>query len=308
MQKHINLDEFICPECKCKKLIRDDFRAEIICTSCGLVINERMLDLGPEWRNFNNSQNDKRSRIGAPLTLTIHDKGLSTVIDWRDKDSHGNSLTLRKKIQIYRLRKWQQRARISNAYERNLIFALSEIERMISQLALPRNVQETSALIYRKAIENQLVRGRSIESMTGAVIYIACRQCNVPITLDDISKVCRASKKEIARSYRFLLNELMLKISPIDPTNYVPRIITKLNLDGLVQKKSIEIIKTMEKARLISGKGPMGIAAAAVYIASVIMDKKRTQRDIANIAKVTEVTLRHRYKEILENIDLEIFL
>jgi transcription initiation factor TFIIB len=267
-----------------------------------------MLDLGPEWRNFNNGQNDKRSRIGAPLTLTIHDKGLSTVIDWRDKDSHGNSLTLRKKIQIYRLRKWQQRARISNAYERNLIFALSEIERMISQLALPRNVQETSALIYRKAVENQLVRGRSIESMTGAVIYIACRQCNVPITLDDISKVCRASKKEIARSYRFLLNELMLKISPIDPTNYVPRIITKLNLDGLVQKKSIEIIKTMEKARLISGKGPMGIAAAAVYIASVIMDKKRTQRDIANIAEVTEVTLRHRYKEILENIDLEIFL
>ncbi|MCC6013167.1 MAG: transcription initiation factor IIB [Candidatus Verstraetearchaeota archaeon] len=308
MQKHSNLDEIVCPECKCNTLIKDEARAEIICTSCGLVINERMLDLGPEWRNFSNNQENKRSRVGAPLTLTIHDKGLSTIIDWRNKDGHGNSLTLKKKIQIYRLRKWQQRTRISSANERNLIFALSEIERMISQLALPRSVQEASALIYRKAVENQLIRGRSIESITGAVLYIACRQCNIPVTLDDISKVCKANKKEIARNYRFLLNELMLKVSPMDPVNYIPRIITKLNLDGLVQKISIDIVKAMEKARLISGKGPMGIAAAAVYITSVIMDRKRTQRDIANVAKVTEVTLRHRYKEILEKIDLEIFL
>lgn len=305
---HTNLKDLACPECKNKSLVVDQDRAEITCKLCGLVISDKLVDFGPEWRVFNNEQRDKRSRTGAPLTFTIHDKGLSTVIDWRDKDSHGKSLTSKKRAQIYRLRKWQRRMRVSDASERNLAFALSELERMISQLGLSRNVQEASALLYRKAVENQLIRGRSIESVTGAVLYIACRQNGIPITLDEISKVCRANKKEIARSYRFLSNELMLKVLPTDPISYVPRLISKLYLDGSVQKKSIEIIKSAYAAGLTSGKGPIGIAAAAIYIASILMDKKRTQKDIANAAGVTEVTVRNRYKELLEKLNLEIYL
>ncbi len=303
-----NLEELICPECGGKSLVRDYERAEVTCTLCGLVISDKILDPGPEWRAFDSDQRDKRSRAGAPITLTIHDKGLSTMIDWRDKDSYGKSLTSKKRAQIYRLRKWQRRIRVSDASERNLAFALSELERMASQIGLSRNIREASALLYRKAVESQLIRGRSIESMTGAALYAACRKYNIPLTLDEVASVARANKKEIARSYRFISNELTLKVLPTDPVNYVPRLIAKLDLDGLVQKKSIEIIKFAGSEGLTSGRGPTGVAAAAVYIASILMDRKRTQRDIANAAGVTEVTVRNRYKELLERLDLEIHL
>ncbi len=118
-----------CPECNSKSLARDYERAEMICNACGLVIDEKIMDLGPEWRAFDNEQRVKRSRAGAPMTYTIHDKGLSTVIDWRDKDCYGKDISPRKRAQIYRLRKWQQRIRVSNATERNLAFALTELER-----------------------------------------------------------------------------------------------------------------------------------------------------------------------------------
>ncbi|MDI9644100.1 MAG: transcription initiation factor IIB [Candidatus Verstraetearchaeota archaeon] len=301
-------DELICPECGAKTLVRDYERAEVTCTGCGLVLGDKLLDPGPEWRAFDSDQRDKRSRAGAPITLTIHDKGLSTMIDWRDKDSYGKSLTSRKRAQIYRLRKWQRRIRVSDASERNLAFALSELERMASQLGLSRNIREESALLYRKAVESQLIRGRSIESMTGAALYASCRKYNVPLTLDEISSVSRASKKEIARSYRFVSNELTIKVMPTDPVNYVPRLVTKLHLDGRVQQKAVEIIRFASGEGLTSGRGPTGVAAAAVYIASVLLEMKRTQRDIASAANVTEVTVRNRYKELIDKLDLEIYL
>ncbi|MCQ5376583.1 MAG: transcription initiation factor IIB [Candidatus Methanomethylicia archaeon] len=302
------VEALTCPECGARTLVRDYERAEVTCTECGLVLGDKLLDPGPEWRAFDSDQRDKRSRAGAPVTLTIHDKGLSTMIDWRDKDSYGKSLTSKKRAQIYRLRKWQRRIRVSDASERNLAFALSELERMSSQLGLSRNIREASALLYRKAVESQLIRGRSIESMTGAALYAACRKYNVPLTLDEVASVSRANKKEIARSYRFVSSELTIRVLPTDPVNYVPRLITKLSLDGAVQRKSVEIIKFASSEGLTSGRGPTGVAAAAVYIASVLLERKRTQRDIATSAGVTEVTVRNRYKELLEKLDLEIYL
>lgn len=144
--------------------------------------------------------------------------------------------------------------------------------------------------------------------MTGAALYASCRKYNVPLTLDEISSVSRASKKEIARSYRFVSNELTIKVLPTDPVNYVPRLVTKLNLDGRVQQKAVEIIRFASSEGLTSGRGPTGVAAAAVYIASVLLEVKRTQRDIASAANVTEVTVRNRYKELIDKLTLEIYL
>src|SRR3989304_3324527 len=142
-----------CPECRSNSLTKDYERAEIVCNQCGLVIDEKIMDPGPEWRAFDYEQRVKRSRVGAPMTYTIHDKGLSTVIDWRNKDSYGKDIPARKRAQIYRLRKWQQRIRVSNATERNIDFALTELDRVASRLTLPRNVRETAAVVYRKAVE-----------------------------------------------------------------------------------------------------------------------------------------------------------
>jgi len=295
-----------CPECGSRNLIRDYERAEITCLNCGLVISERIADPGPEWRAFDQEQKEKRARVGAPMTLTIHDKGLSTIIDWRDKDSYGKDLTPRRRAQIYRLRKWQRRVRVSDATERNLAFALQEIERISSQLGLPRSVHEEAALIYRKAVEERLVRGRSIESMAAASLYAACRRYNIPRTLDEMTKVARVGKKEIGRSYRFIAKELLHKMPPTNPVKYIPRLISQLELMGEVQMKAKEIIEEASRIGLTSGRGPIGVAAAAVYVASVILNNKRTQRDIAMAAGVTEVTIRNRYKELVEKISIDI--
>ncbi|MHA1860754.1 MAG: transcription initiation factor IIB, partial [Candidatus Ranarchaeia archaeon] len=284
--------EAVCPECGNTKLVRDYERAELICTYCGLVIHDHIMDLGPEWRAFDHEQRDKRVRVGAPMTYTIHDKGLSTMIDWRNRDSYGKDLAPRKRAQIYRLRKWQRRIRVSDATERNLAFALSELDRMSSYLNLPRNVREAAAVLYRKAVERKLIRGRSIEGVAAASLYAACRKCKVPRTLDEIASVSRVGKKEIGRSYRFIARELKMVIPPTNPIDYVPRFTSALKLSGDVRSKAIAILKAATDLGLTSGRGPTGVAAAAIYISSVLMNSRRTQRDIAEVAHVTEVTVR----------------
>jgi len=302
--------EFIdkCPECQSTSLARDYERAEIICNDCGLVIDEKIVDTGPEWRAFDNEQRLKRSRTGAPMTYTIHDKGLSTVIDWRNKDSYGKDISSKKRAQLYRLRKWQQRIRVSNGTERNLAIALTELDRVASRLSLPKNVKETAAVVYRHAVEKRLIRGRSIEGVTAAALYAACRQCQVPRTLDEIADAARLNRKEVGRTYRFIARELGIHLKPTTPIDYIPRFASELGLSGETQSKAIEILRRAMSEELTSGRGPTGVSAAALYIASVLQDERRTQREVANIAGVTEVTIRNRYKELSEKLDIEIVI
>ncbi|RLF23384.1 MAG: transcription initiation factor IIB [Thermoprotei archaeon] len=300
-----------CPECGSTRIIRDYDRAEIICLNCGLVIKDHMVDPGPEWRAFDEEQRERRTRTGAPTTLMIHDKGLSTVIDWRNKDSTGKNLNLEKRITAYRLRKWQRRVRVSDSVERNMALALAEIDRIASILELPRNVTETAALIYRRAIQDRIAKGRSIESMAAACVYAACRLAKIPRTLDEIAHAARATKKEVGRSYRSLAKTILPKISrvpPAKPTDYVPRLVNQLRLPGEVQTKAIEIIEAASKLGLTSGRGPVGLAAAAIYLACTLLNYKKTQREIAQVAGVTEVTVRNRYKELVEQLNFIIIL
>ena len=289
-------------------MIRDYRRGEFICQDCGLVLEDTYIDAGPEWRAFDSEQKEKRSRVGAPVTYTIHDKGLSTIIDWSNKDFYGKSISVRNRAQLFRLRKWQRRIRISNATERNLAFALSELDRMASALGLPKSVRETAAVVYRKAVDKNLIRGRSIEGVVAAALYAACRQAGVPRTLDEIATYSRVDRKEIGRTYRFIARELGLKLMPTSPSDYVPRFCAALSLSGDVQKKAIEIIKKAEEKELTSGRGPTGVAAAAIYIASILGGERRTQREVAEVAGVTEVTIRNRYKELAEKLGIEIIL
>ena len=297
-----------CPECGSSRLMRDYECAEIVCMGCGIVVAAKLTDQGPEWRAFDDEQRAKRARAGAPVTFTIHDKGLSTMIDWHDRDVYGKRLAPGQKAQIYRLRKWQRRIRVSDATERNLAFALSEISKIANNLNLPKNIIETASVIYRKAVKERLIRGRSIQGVTAAAIYVACRQCGLARTLDEISQASTVNKKEIGRSYRFLIKELNYFIPPLKPSQYITKFSNQLTMQGKVEEIAHKILATAKELKLTSGRGPTGIAAAASYIASVLTGERKTQREIAEIAQVTEVTIRHRYKELVERLQFEIYL
>jgi len=291
-----------CPECGSSRLMRDYECAEIVCMNCGFVVAAKLTDQGPEWRAFDTEQRQKRTRVGAPLTFTIHDKGLSTMIDWHDRDIYGKRLSPGQKAQIYRLRKWQRRIRVSDATERNLAFALSEISKIANALNLPKNILETASVIYRKAVKERLIRGRSIQGVTSAAIYVACRQCGLARTLEEIAQASNINKKEVGRSYRFLVKELNYFIPPLKPSQYITKFSNQLAMQGKVEEIAHKILATAKELKLTSGRGPTGIAAAASYIASVLTGERKTQREIAEIAQVTEVTIRNRYKELVERL------
>jgi transcription initiation factor TFIIB len=293
-------------ECPPDKIVYDESRGEYICIDTGEVIEERVVDQGPEWRAFTPEEREKRSRTGSPLSPTIHDGGLSTVIDWRDRDAMGKRLEFKRRLEVMRWRKWQIRTRIQDSIDRNITQAAAELERLADQLGLPRAVKEHAASIYRKAVERGAVRGRAIESIVAAALYVACRVYKMPRTLDEIAQYTKTSKKEVARCYRLLIRELGIRIPISDPADFVPRIASALGLSGSVIKKAIEIIEEAKNAGLTAGKDPAGLAAAAVYIAAQLLDERRTQKDVAQVAGVTEVTVRNRYKELTTYLKIDV--
>ncbi|MFQ3284440.1 MAG: transcription initiation factor TFIIB [Natronomonas sp.] len=298
-------DETGCPECESDSLVRSaDGGGELVCEDCGLVIEEENIDRGPEWRAFNHSERQSKSRVGAPTTQTMHDKGLTTQIDWKDKDAYGRSISSEKRSQMHRLRKWQERIRTKDAGERNLQFALSEIDRMSSALGVPRSVREVASVIYRRALDDDLIRGRSIEGVATAALYAACRQENIPRSLDEVAEVARVEQKEIGRTYRYIAQELSLGLKPVDPVQYVPRFCSELGLSEEVEQKTREIIEVTAEKGMLSGKSPTGYAAAAIYAASLLCNEKKTQREVAEVAQVTEVTIRNRYQEQIEALGI----
>jgi transcription initiation factor TFIIB len=281
-------------------IIFNEDTGEYVCTRCGAVVMERHVDQGPEWRAFTPEERERRGRTGAPLSPTLHDHGLSTVIDHRDRDALGKRLSPRRRMEVQRLRKWQMRARIQTGMDRNLTIAMNELDRMAEKLNLPKQIKEEAAVIYRKAVEKGLVRGRSIESVVAAVIYAACRIHKQPRTLDEIAKKLEVNRKEVARCYRLLQKELKLQVPIADPMYHIPRIGNQLKLKGEIIEYAMEIMKKIKGNPITAGKDPAGIAAAVIYIAVMQKGERRTQKEIASVAGVTEVTVRNRYKEIMK--------
>lgn len=294
-----------CPQCGSTKLIYDATRGEIICANCGYVMSEREIDRGAEWRAFTPEERERRSRVGAPISR-FGVESLVTDIDWAGRDAAGREISLRKKIEMLRLRKWQVRARAQSSMERNLAQAVVELERLGAQLGLPKSVLDRAIEIYRRALDSNLVRGRSIESVMAAAVYAACREMRLPRTLDEIALYTRAGRKDVARCYRLLLREAAIKVPLPNASDFVPRIGSLLRLSGSTIKRAMEIIDQAREAGLTAGKDPAGLAAAAIYIAAIQNGEMRTQKEVARAAKVTEVTVRNRYKELVKKLGIRL--
>jgi transcription initiation factor TFIIB len=286
-----------CPECGDDGLVADDVHGEVVCRECGCVVMREQIDTGPEWTAFDETEREQKSRVGAPVTRTMHDRGLTTEIHWRDTDVNGQQLSPRKQARMQRLRTWQERIRTNDPGERNLRLALAEINRMASALEIPDPVREAAAVVYRQAMDEGLVQGRSIEGVATGTLYVACRQEDIPRSLDELADVSRVSRVEIGRTYRYLASELDLDLRPIEPDQFLPRFCSELDLGREVQERASEILGTAAEEGLHSGRSPTGLAGAAIYYASLLVGDKRTQSDIAEVARVTEVTIRNRYQE-----------
>ncbi len=300
------IDDTACPECTSKDIIKDPARGEVICGNCGLVLEDHIIDQGPEWRAYESKDINKKARTGSPGSLIIHDKGLSTMIDWHDKDIFGRKINPKKRAQIYRLRRWQIRSRVHSSLARNLSKAMSELDRLASQIELPKDIKERAALIYRKAIKGGHIKGKKIGATVAASIYAACRLHKVPRTLEEITKYAKVSRKELARNYRFIIESLNLRVPLMEASDFVSRFSQELELSTHVQKEALKILTKAQQKRLTTGKDPKGLAAAALYIAGVLEGERRTQRDISKVSHVTEVTIRNRYKEIVKILNLRL--
>ena len=296
----------VCPECTSKNLVHDYDSGETICGDCGLVLYEQMLDKGPEWRAFTIQEKVSRSRVGMPTSYSIHDKGLSTSISQIDRDAFGRKLPQSTRLQMWRLRKWQIRSRVHSSTDRNLAQAMAELERLSSKVSTSPPIREKAAVIYRKALDKGLVRGRSINAIAAAALYAACHKSGSPKALREISEASLVDKKDVARCYRLLLKELDFHMPISDPLSYVSKIAEKNRVSGRTQGTAIGILRAARQKRFSAGKDPMGMAAAAIYIACLQNDEKITQKDIAEAAGVTEVTVRNRYKSLKKQLNLEI--
>ncbi len=291
-----------CPNCGSSNIVIDDVHGTMYCLDCGYVIEEDMIHPGPDWRAFDYEQSLERSRTGAPLKNMVHDLGLSSDIATTDRE--GGMVN---PSEVARLRKWSKRLQTTGAADRNLQMGLGEIDRICSNLALPKEVREAAARIYREATKKNLVRGRSISTVAGATVYAACRLLKHLRTLQEISRVAGASKKDISRTYKFLARYMPeLKTGPPLPEEYVDRFCQMLGLGRETAEKAKEILRKARESGLTSGRGPQGMAAAAIYIASILTGNRKTQKEVAQVADVTEVTIRNRYKELTEKLGLDI--
>ena len=288
-----------CPECG-GTLLSDEKRGERACQECGLVVESDEIDRGPEWRAFDSQERAQKRRVGAPTTKLMHDKGLSTNIGWQNKDANGNSLSDRQRRKMQRLRTWDERFRTRDHSERNLKQALGELERMGSALGLSEEVRETASVIYRRALEEDLLPGRSIEGVATASLYAAARQMDRPRSVDDVAAVSRVDEMEFTRTYRYINRELGLAVKPADPLQFLDRVLDGLDLGEETRRRARGLLRDAKGTGAFNGKSPTGLAAAAVYAAGQLTGEQPTQDEVGQAADVSAVTIRNRYTELLE--------
>ncbi|WP_330633606.1 transcription initiation factor IIB [Halocatena halophila] len=291
----------VCPECEGRLV---DGNCETVCKGCGLVIETEGIDHGPEWRAFNSQDRDRKSRVGAPVTNTMHDKGLSTVISYSDKDSQGNLLSGRKRRQMRRLRTWNQRSKTGGSRSQYQKQAFGEIERMASALGLPQDVRETACVLFRRSHDEGLVSGRSIESVAAGTLHIAATMVGLPRSLDEITHVARVARIPIARAKREIICEFELAVQPGDPTAFLDRFGSQLEQTDETIRMARRILKTAPDEYLGSGASPVAIAASALYLSDQLTHGRSvSQRAVSEVSGVCIATIQKHHPTLQENLE-----
>jgi transcription initiation factor TFIIB len=290
-------DMIVCNVCK-GHLICDPETGEEICSRCGIVARENT-EIATERRAFTAEEMDKRYRTGEPISLMMYDMGLSSFMDNKNVDANGKQIQGYSEIE--RLRRLNKITVSNNSKTKNLNKAMREIRRITEILGISTSAAERAAYIYRKALEKDLIKGRSITAIVAATIYIACKDTGTPRSMHEIQDVIgNTERKNIAYYYKFLLREMQMHVPLPVPTNSIARIADKANLSERTIRKALEILELVGDNALLSGKNPVSLAAAALYLATIETGEYTTQLRIAIAADVSTVTVRKRCLEIIQ--------
>jgi transcription initiation factor TFIIB len=282
-----------CSLCKSESLITDTESGEVICSKCGMVISDNPAEGIKE-----------RARTGMPTSLAFSDMGLSTVIGKTDRDASGYKIEQSVLSTMDRLRTWDFRTQVHTSADRNFRLAFTELDTLKDKLGLPDSIIEKTAYIYRKAQQRNLARGRSVSVLLTAAVYIACREAGIPKTLKEIALANNTKRKLVAKACRVLISELAVKLPRCDPIKCVVKVANKATIDEKTKRQAIEIMEDVTKREISAGKDPMGLAATVLYISCIKTGDHKTQRDIAQAAGITEVTLRNRFKDLMDKLEL----
>lgn len=288
--------------CNSQPTITDTERGEMFCGGCGLVLTEKIEDENPEHTSYTREEYLTQTRTGPATSLTMHDRGLSTVIG-QNKDSSGHALSGRAKAAFYRLRTWDQRTK-SRSKNRNLSQAFILLNGIKTKLGIPEMVVENTAYLYRKAASMNLARGRSIAPLISAALYAACRETNTPRTLDDISDAGNVSRKSLSRTYRTLVRRLDLNLNQYDTAGFVTRIANILEVKEKTKRDALDILQKSQEKEISAGKNPVAQATASLYLASLLNGETLSQTAFSKASGVSSVTIRNRVTSIKEILKL----
>ena len=287
----------VCCKCDSGRQVTDLESGEIICSNCGRVSPDKAIENRAEWRTFA-SENNSRQIVGSPSSLAFHDMGLSTIIGKVNKDSAGHNLDASMNYRMQRLRTWDARTRVHAPGNRGLMQAFRELEVLKDKLGLSDAIVQKTAYIYRKAQEKRVARGRSVSSILAAATYIACREMGAARTLRDFTEITNVKRKALSRSYRLLVLKLDIKVPSMDLMKCIVKIANKAKLGEKTQRMAISTMNDLINKEISAGKDPMGFAATVLYLSCLRNDEARTQKEIAEAAGVTEVTMRTRFKDL----------
>jgi transcription initiation factor TFIIB len=284
-----------CSKCELDHLIADPDSGEMVCSICGLVVQEKMEETKIQ---FHTQGTDLRTRATEPSSLSSYDMGLSTTIGKTDKDGKGQKIQPFAQSTIKRLRKWNQMIQLHDSKNRNLIRAFSLLYTLKGKFNLSDATIEKVAYIYRKALLKRLIRGRSIEPVLAAAVYIAIGDTLASTSLKEISDVSNIRLKTVSRMVRLLASELDILLPIADPARCVTKVGNIAGLSEKTKREAVDLMSHIKETEYPCGKKPMALAATILYVACSKTGEYISQKEIAKAAGVTDVTIRARFRDL----------
>ena len=294
----LNIANEMCSLCDSKALVFDAETSETVCSSCGMVVHDNTESLGPEWRVYSGGDIESKSRTGMPTSLAFHDMGLSTFISYSNVDANGAVISPEQMSKVQRMRRWNKISSNNRSYHRNLKNAFAILSTIKDKLSLNDALIEKSAYNYRKALDRRIIKGRSIRALVVASVYAACRELNVPRTLDEIAHTANTDSIFAGKCYRLLVRFLKLHLPVLDSNVYLAKIANKAKVSEKTYRRALEMLTAIKENPISHGKDPNALAVAVLYAACLKENEKVSQAQIAVAGDTSIVTLRKRYQDV----------